>query len=437
MKILYLFLFNIILFPISINSKLFESKSFELQNGLKVIVIENNRAPVVTQMLWYDVGSKDEPNGKSGIAHFLEHLMFKGTKTYPGGYFSNFISKNGGSENAFTSFDYTAYYQVVPSNIIEKIVELEADRMKNLTLTKKQVDTEKNVILEERNQRIDSKPSSILDESMRKSLFPNHNYGIPIIGWKHEIEALQYNDVLDFYRKFYDPSNAILVFSGDINLSRAKKLATKYFGKIKSRNDIFSRKNLIDPPSRTSINIEYSHKDVKQPIWKRIYKTSSYNQNLKQSIALDIGLKILAGGSTSILYDEFVKKKKILSAIGGYFQGMSKYNGTIYFYAIPNKKVNFEELEIEIDSAIKNAIENKITEEKFLIQKKKYLYDSIYLRDSITQPAQIIGEAVTVGLTLNQIEDWDETIKDLKLEEVQNALKLFLENKDFVNGILQ
>ena len=199
-------------------SKLFDSQTFTLKNGLQVVVVENNRAPIVTSMIWYNVGSMDEERGKSGIAHFLEHLMFKGTKKYPGSYSSKFISRNGGTENAFTSFDYTAYFQTISSDKIEKILELEADRMKNLVLSKDQIESERNVILEERNQRIDSDPSSILDEKLRRILFLNHTYGIPIIGWKHEIKKLKYEDVFNFYKKFYRPSNAKLILSGDINI---------------------------------------------------------------------------------------------------------------------------------------------------------------------------------------------------------------------------
>ena len=437
MRFFFIIIFNIFFIPALSQAKLFNSKYFELDNGLKVVVIENKRAPVVTQMLWYNVGSKDEAYGKSGIAHFLEHLMFKGTKNYSGGFFSNFISKNGGTENAFTSFDYTAYYQVVPSDKIEKIIELEADRMKNLTLTKAQVEIEKKVILEERRQRIDSEPSSILDESMRKSLFPNHTYGIPIIGWEHEIKSLEHNDVLSFYKKFYDPSNAVLVFSGDIDFQKAKTLTKKYYGNIKAKKNKIERLELEDPPLKTRLNVQYNHKDVKQQIWKRLYKVKSYNYSPKKGVALDIGLKILAGGSTSILYDELVKKEKVLSAIGGYYQGMSKYDGTIYFYAIPNKNINFKELEVKIDKTMRFAVENQITDKKFEIQKKKYLYDSIYLRDSILQPAQIVGEALTIGLSLNEIENWNDNIEDLKLEDVITELKVFLKNKNFVNGTLK
>ena len=203
MRLIYISL--IILLWSKSYSKDLEPQSFVLPNGIKVVLIENNRAPVVTQMAWYNVGSIDEPYGKSGIAHFLEHLMFKGTKKYKNNFFSNFISKNGGSENAFTSFDYTAYYQTVPSEFLEDIIKMEADRMKNLLLTNNQVQTEKKVILEERYQRIDSDSSSLLDESMQKVLFPNSTYGTPIIGWKHEIDTLSFDDVKQFYKTFYQP----------------------------------------------------------------------------------------------------------------------------------------------------------------------------------------------------------------------------------------
>ena len=227
-------IFLFILFSTNVFAKkIFNAKSFELRNGLKVIVIENKRAPVVAQMLWYNFGSGVEENGKSGLAHFMEHLMFKGTKKFPDSYYSDYISKIGGSENAFTSYDYTAYYQVFPKYELEKIMQMESDRMVNLTLTEDNVEIEKKVILEERFQRVESDPSAKLDESMRSILFPNHYYGRPIIGWKHEIENLGFDDVIKFYKKYYIPNNATLVLSGDVDFENVKKLSKKYFGKRK------------------------------------------------------------------------------------------------------------------------------------------------------------------------------------------------------------
>lgn len=437
MRIRFLVLFFLIfLQSFHVVPKIFDSKEFFLDNGLRVVLIENNRAPVVTQMIWYNVGSVDESYGKSGLAHFLEHLMFKGTKNFPDNYFSKFISSNGGSENAFTSFDYTAYYQTIPSEKIEQIIELEADRMQNLTLTKEQVSTERKVILEERYQRIDSRPPSILDESLRKSLFPNHTYGIPIIGWEHEIKSLKFDDIFNFYKKYYVPHNATVVLSGAISLEKAKKLTKKYYGQIKSNMKSIDRQSLSDPKILTNSRITYNNPDIKQKIWKRIYKVSSYKESIKEGIALDIGLKILAGGSTSILYDEFVKKRKIVSAIGGYYQGMTRDKGTVYFYAIPNKDIAILELEKLIEEKMFDALNNKITKEKFEIQKNNYEYEAIYLRDSSFQPAQIIGEALTIGMSLDEIENWNENLKNLTIKDVKTALEKFLNNKNYVTGIL-
>ena len=421
----------------NLKSKIFNAKQFELKNGLQVVVIENKRAPVVSQMIWYNVGSIDEEYGKSGLAHFLEHLMFKGTKKYPGGYYSKYISTNGGTENAFTSFDYTAYYQIVPSEHLEKIVELEADRMVNLTLTSEQVETEKKVILEERYQRIDSRPSSILDESIRKSLFPNHTYGTPIIGWEHEIKALTKNDVRKFYNDYYNPKNAILILSGDVSLKKAKEYSKKYFGKIKNKNqkDI-ERIKLNDPDLKTNIRINYDDENVKQKIWKRSFKTFSYRESIKNGIALDLGLKILSGGSTSILYTELVEKKKLVSSIGGYYQGMTRDKATVNFYAIPNENTKIDDLEKHIYNIMQKSLVDGITEDKFKLQKKKYDYESVYLRDSIFQPAQIIGEALSIGIELEEIESWNEFLDEITLDDVKNELKKFLNNKNYVTGLL-
>ena len=414
----------------------FNAKSTTLENGLRLIVVENPRAPVVAQMMWYNFGSNIEQRGKSGLAHFMEHLMFKGTKKFPNSYYSDYLSKIGGSENAFTSYDYTAYYQIFPSQHLEKIIELEADRMNNLTLTKKNVEIEKKVILEERFQRIESDPSAQLDESMRTVLFPNDYYGRPIIGWKHEIENLSYENVIDFYKENYKPNNAILILSGDIKFKYAKKIVNKYYKSIKSSQKIKLNK-LNNPDLKTSTNVELSNENVKQQIWKRIYRTKSYNDSMTQSIALDLGMKILAGGTSSLLYEEFVNKKKIFSMVGGFFQGLTKGNGYIYFYAIPNKKIEQSEISDLLDKFIVQAIDEGISEEKLILEKKKYYFDSIYGMDGILKPAEIIGEALTIGLSLDDIENWNDKLDEINLEMVKKELKEFSKNRNFVTGNLK
>ena len=413
----------------------FEPKSFSLSNGLKVVVLENKRAPVVAQMIWYDFGSGVEIKGKSGLAHFMEHLMFKGTKKFPENFYSNFLSKIGGSENAFTSYDYTAYYQIFPSSEIAEVLSMEADRMTNLTLNKKNVEIEKQVILEERFQRIESDPSAKLDESMRSILFPNNYYGRPIIGWKHEIEKLDFDDVIEFYKKYYIPNNATLVLSGDVDFEKAKKLVKKYFGRIKKGKKI-ENNELTDPDLNTNVFVKMSHPTVKQRIWKKFYRTTSYVSDIDNSIALDIGMKILASGSSSLLYQELVNKKKKFSVLGAYYQGLTKGQGNIYFYAIPVEGINTANIDNIIMDEIKKILDIGLQKKRFEIEKKKYFFDMIYQRDGILNPAQIYGEALTVGMSLEDIKTWNNKIKKIKIEDVHNALKNFLNNQNYVIGEL-
>ncbi len=416
--------------------KTFDAKSTILKNGLRLVVVENPRAPVVAQMMWYDFGSSIEERGKSGLAHFMEHLMFKGTKKYPKSYFSDFLSKIGGSENAFTSYDYTAYYQIFPSQHIEKIIMLEADRMKNLTLTKKNIEIERKVILEERFQRVESDPSAQLDESMRSILFPNNYYGRPIIGWKHEIENLSYKDVTDFYKEYYNPQNATLVLSGDIKFKDAKRLVKKFYEEISAPKKLKKTK-LVNPNLNTLTNVELENENVKQQIWKRIYRTKSYNDSITKSLALDLGMKILAAGTSSVLYEEFVNRKKIFSMVGGFYQGLAKGEGYIYFYAIPNKKMTLNKISNLLDSFLYEAIQIRVTEEKLELEKRKYIHDSIYGMDGILKPAEVIGEALTVGLSLDEIENWNNNLDKITIDMVKKELEDLSKNRNFVTGSLK
>ena len=409
--------------------------SFVLKNGMKVIVIENKRAPVIAQMVWYNFGSGIEETGKSGLAHFMEHLMFKGTRKFPDNYYSNYISKIGGSENAFTSYDYTAYYQIFPKSELKKMMKMEADRMTNLTLTKENVEIEKQVILEERFQRIESDPSSKLDESMRSILFPNHYYGRPIIGWRHEIEELRYEDVLSFYKENYKPNNAILVLSGDVDLEKAKKLSKKYYGKIR-KGKSEPKLKVTDPDLNTNIFVKMKHSTVKQPIWKKFYRTISYKSDVNNSIALDMGFKMVASGTSSLLYQNLVEEKKIFSVVGGYFQGLTKGEGNVYLYAISKEKKPSYEIDKIIMNEFMEIIKEKLTPKRFEIEKKKYFFDTIYKKDGVLNPAQIYGEALTVGLSLDDIKKWQERVNSVSLDDVKRALEKLYENKNYVIGEL-
>ena len=216
-------------------ARVFDPESFMLDNGLQVVVITNRRAPIVTHMVWYKVGAADEAAGESGNAHFLEHLMFKGTKTLAPGEFSRIIAKNGGRENAFTGHDFTGYHQTVARDRLEIVMKYEADRMANLVLTDEVVLPERDVILEERRSRVDNDPGSKLQEMVRATLFLNHPYRIPVIGWEHEINELSTETALGFYKRWYAPNNAILVVAGDVTAAEVRPLAEKYYGKVAKR----------------------------------------------------------------------------------------------------------------------------------------------------------------------------------------------------------
>ncbi|NJM83889.1 MAG: insulinase family protein, partial [Tabrizicola sp.] len=222
--------------------------NFQLENGLDVVVIEDHRAPVVVNMIWYRVGAADEPAGHSGIAHFLEHLMFKGTDKVAPGAFSATVEAQGGDDNAFTSWDYTAYFQRVAADRLDLMMEMEADRMRNLRLLEEDVLTERQVILEERSQRTDSSPGSLLSEQMRAAQYLSSPYGVPIIGWRHEMAQLSREDALEYYERFYAPNNAILIVAGDVDPEEVRKLAEAHYGPLAPSAGISPRLRPQEPP---------------------------------------------------------------------------------------------------------------------------------------------------------------------------------------------
>ena len=249
--------------------------NFTLANGLDVVVIPDHRAPVVTHMVWYRNGAADDPLGKSGIAHFLEHLMFKGTKRHPKGEFSEFISEVGGMENAFTGNDFTAYFQQIAKQHLKACMAFEADRMTGLTLTDEIVAPERDVVLEERRMHCDTDPGAQLGEAVQAALFTHHPYGIPVIGWGHEIEGLNREDALAYYKRFYTPENAILVVAGDVEPEEARALAEETYGKIKPRGSKPERVRPMEPPTVANRLVKVADDKVEQPGWQRHYLAPS------------------------------------------------------------------------------------------------------------------------------------------------------------------
>jgi zinc protease len=277
--------------------------TFALENGMQVVVIEDHRAPVVVHMVWYKIGAADESPGHSGIAHFLEHLMFQGTKTVPPEQLSKIVAAQGGSDNAFTSTDYTAYFQRVAADRLDLVMTLESDRMHNLILSQSDVDTERNVILDERSQRTDSDPGSLLGEQMAAAQYMNHPYGIPVIGWRHEIEGLSRQDALDFYHANYAPNNAILIVAGDVTPQDVLELAKKHYGPIPPSDKIRDRIRPTEPPQLAERRLVLADERVAQPYVVRNYLAAERNPgNQKESAALTMLAQLLGGNrATSVL----------------------------------------------------------------------------------------------------------------------------------------
>ena len=421
-------------------AQVFEPETFTLDNGLQVVVVENSRAPIVTHMLWYKVGSADEPRGQSGIAHFLEHLMFKGTETLAPGEFSDIIARNGGRENAFTSLDYTAYFQTVASDRLELMMRHEADRMQNLVLSDEVVLPERDVVLEERNSRTDNEPSSQLWEMLRASLYLHHPYGTPVIGWQQEIEALDTDDALAFYDRWYAPNNAVLVISGDVTVEDVRPLAERYYGVV-PRKPVPDRVRVQEPAQWAGRRVELASPRVGQPSVSVAYLAPSFRTARlagmpERPYALQILGEVL-GGSTGRLYRSLVIEQALAAGAGNSYDGTS-LDGTHYtFWASPRPGVEVEAVEAALKAEIEAVLDEGITAEEVEAAKTRLTAQAIYARDSVGSAPRIIGAALTTGSTLEDLEDWPNRIAAVTSDQVTEALRALIDPTRSVTGVLR
>ncbi len=414
-----------------------KAQSFMLPNGMMGVVVPDNRAPVVTHMVWYRIGAADEPAGKSGIAHFLEHLMFKATDKIPSGEFSKIVSRLGGNDNAFTSHDATAYFQRIAKSRLAEVMVMEADRMQNLRLAEKEVLTERDVILEERRSRVENNPSSILDEQMSAALYRNHRYGVPVIGWEHEIAALSRKDALDFYKTYYAPNNAILIISGDVTLEEVKALAETTYGKLKPSKAIKTRERVKEPPLRTPLRVELKDQRAGRPMVIRHYLAPSYNTAAPgEAEALDILMKIVGGGSTSRLYKKLVMDDKIASNAGGYYGGAGLDSTKIAVYAVPADGVSLDKAEAAIDAVLDEVIAKGVTDAELDRSKANYIAEYVYESDNQSTLARRYGWGLVVGRTIEDIDAWPDRIGKVTSADVQKAAAAFLDLRRSVTGTL-
>jgi zinc protease len=410
---------------------------FTLKNGMECLVISDHRAPVVTQMVWYRVGSADEVPGKSGLAHFLEHLMFKGTAKNPAGDFSKILASLGGQENAFTGNDYTAYFQRVTRDHLEQVMAFEADRMTGLVLDDKVVNSERDVVLEERRMRTDNSPAAQLGESMQATLFVNHPYGRPVIGWEQEIKQLNREEALAFYRRFYAPNNALLVIAGDVTPEGVKKLAEKIYEPIPRNDSIQPRARPNEPEARADRRVVLADVRVAQPSLTRNYLAPSYRTAAPgEAEAIDVLTHVLGTGSLSRLYRKLVIEKKIAASAGAWYGGVAYDTTRLGISATPLPGVALEDLDKAIDAVIAEVVTNGVTQEELRRAKTKLVADVVYSWDDPFTLARMYGAALTTGLTVDTIKEWPDRIRAVTADQVQEAAKKWLATRHSVTGYL-
>ena len=410
---------------------------FRLDNGLTVVVIPDRRAPIVTHMVWYRNGSADDPPGKSGIAHFLEHLMFKGTKAHPQGEFSLRIAEIGGQENAFTSNDYTAYFQRTAKEHLGAMMEFEADRMTGLVLTDEIVAPEREVVLEERRMHCDADPGAQLNEAVQAALFTHHPYGTPIIGWAHEIETLDRQDALAYYARFYTPENAVLIVAGDTDAAEVRRLAEQHYGKIRPRGAAPVRRRKQEPTPVARRLVVVNDEKVEQPSWQRCYLAPSHHTAAPgESEALEVLAHLLGGGQTSLLYRKLVLDEGQAVAAGAYYMSSALDETRFYLYAMPAPGVSLPSLDVAIDRIFAAFLAEGVDAGALERAKTRLVADAIYAQDNQAMLARWYGAALTTGQTISDVQEWPARIEAVSAEDVLAAGRKWLERRRAVTGYL-
>ena len=412
--------------------------SFTLNNGMDVVVIEDHRAPAVVHMVWYRAGSADEKPGVSGVAHFLEHLLFKGTETMEAGEFSSTVAKNGGRDNAFTSYDYTAYFQRVAADRLELMMRMESDRMVNLKLDEQDILTERDVIIEERNQRVENNPTGLFYEQLNASQYMNHRYGVPIIGWQHEMSELDREAALDFYQTYYSPNNAILVVAGDVTPENVRQLADTYYGVIPANPDLPERARPSEPRQRAERRVMFEDARVGQPYVTRSYLAPERDSgDQERAAALTMLAEVLGGGTTSILAEklQFDTRKAVYSS--AFYTGLSLDDTSFDLVIGPAAGVTLAAAEEALDEVIANFLEEGVDPDHLARIKMQVRADQIYSRDSVSQLANRYGRALTQGLTVEDVQAWPDILQAVTEEDIMLAARDVFDRDRSVTGWLR
>ncbi len=411
--------------------------TFTLENGMDVVVVEDHRAPVVQHMVWYRVGSADEPIGSSGVAHFLEHLLFKATDTMEAGELSATVAANGGNDNAFTSYDYTAYFQRVAADRLELMMRMEADRMRNIRLTENDIITERDVVLEERNQRTENNPRALFGEQMNAAQYLNHRYGAPIIGWRHEMEALDMDDALSFYQTHYAPNNAILVVTGDVDPDEVRALADQYYGVIPANPDLPERIRSQEPPQTAERRLTFKDARVAQPYVQRSYLAPERDAGEQEkAAALFLLAELLGGSTTSYLNEKLQFEQQKVVYTGAFYKGVSLDDTTFDLIVVPAEGVSLQDSEDAMDQAVADFIAEGVKDEDLERIKMQLRAAQTYARDNVDGIGNRYGRALTSGLTVEDVQAWPDILQAVTGDEIIAAAREVLQPETSVTGWL-
>jgi zinc protease len=423
-------------FATAASAQVFQPQSFTLKNGMKVVLIPNHRVPVVSHMLWYKVGSADEQEGKTGLAHMLEHMMFKGTRSVGPEEFSRLVAANGGQDNAFTNQDYTAFYQNVAVDKLELMMRLESDRMAHLALRDKDFQPERQVVIEERRMRTENEPDALLMEQMRAALFLSGGYHHPVIGWHQDIDAYQIQDLAEFHRRWYQPNNAILVVAGDISLEKLKPLAEKYYGGL-TPHPVPQRLRRPQPTPVAARTLTIRDEDVHQPSWTRYYLAPSYHVGeTRDADPLQLLAEILGDGATSRLYCSLVVEQKLAAAVSADYDPDSLGETVFALSATPQPGTAIEALQAALETVLKQIVADGVTAPELARAQHKLRAAFTYARDSYTTGAMVFGQVLTTGGTIADVEAAPARIGAVTLDQVNEAARRLLHDERSVTGLL-
>ena len=410
---------------------------FALPNGMQVVVIPDHRAPVVTQMVWFKVGAMDDPQGLSGLAHFFEHMMFRGTNKVPGDQFARSVARNGGEDNAFTTEDYTAFYEQIARDRLKLAMDLEADRIANLDLSDSNVNTERDVVLEERRMRTDNSPQALAGEQVDAALFLSHPYGRPVIGWPSEIHHIGRVEAQDFYNHHYAPNNAILVIAGDVTADEVRADASATFGRVPAR-PLVPRVECAQPARLGETRLSIADPNAKVAFFSRDYRVKSYAEAAPgQAEALEVLAALLGGDPNAALYRMLVVEKKLATDAGASFDGDSRDDGKFNVYAVPAAGVSLESLERAVDDVIARFVTRAPPSADLARVKTQLVASTIYQRDNQYSLASAYGQALAIGLTVADVQSWPQRIGAVTAQTVRSTAAASLIKSEAVTLFLK